>query len=123
MLIHFGGYKLFHMANPGAVAEGITTTSADHAVGGASSSNVVATAPAATSVDSIRLECPAFLRRHEASETSTKPYKSLFTSVAFVPFLRIDNYNPTARRLTSSSRECTFFPTRCLTRLVLLASL
>jgi hypothetical protein len=90
-----GGYKVVRMVNPGVMPEAddhyLASTHAD----GTGSVNVASTASAGEpSWD--RFDWQA-LRSYDDSklpDVNARPYKSVFNSLMFVPFLRVDNYNP-----------------------------
>jgi Tol biopolymer transport system component len=76
------GYKLYHMTSPAPLADG------EHRYLPAQTAQA---APSTT---------PQFdwaaLRRYDDTlvpSLVSRPYKSIFTSVTFVPFIRVDNYN------------------------------
>ena len=92
-----GGYKIVRMEKPGMMPAGdYHYVTADHVGGSAASSgNVVAMASGGGS-PSRQFDWQA-LRSYDDTnvpEASAKPYKSIFNSLMFVPFLRVDNYNP-----------------------------
>ena len=87
------GYKLYILKNPGSVPEG------DHRYLPASNNDRPASSPplAMTSggAGSSQFDWNA-LRSYDDTKVpdlSSRPYKPLFTSLTFVPFIRVDNYN------------------------------
>lgn len=88
-----GGYKLFQMKTPGVMAEGVYHYVQAESSGESTSGGQLAMAQ--DSQPSTQFNWNALRSYDDTKLPSFEPkgYKSLFTSLSFVPFIRIDNYN------------------------------
>ncbi|MCZ6775053.1 MAG: biopolymer transporter Tol [Ignavibacteria bacterium] len=87
------GYKIYKVESPGVMAEGDY-----HYIQTAGLPDLKRSGPLAMASNGV--VAPQFewsaLRGYDDTklpEFESKPYKSLFTSLSFVPFIRVDNYN------------------------------
>jgi hypothetical protein len=89
-----GGYKIYRFANPGLLAEGDF-----HYTRAGGSSPAPPGLPA--SATSPQFDWAALRSYDDAGipPADSRPYRNIFTSVTYVPFVRVDNYNPRNRAL------------------------
>ena len=92
-----GGYKIYMLTNPGVLADG------DFHYGGTAGS---IPHPPGLPAPPASPASPQFdwsaLRSYDDTgipPANAKPYRNIFTSVTFVPFIRVDNYNPKNKAL------------------------
>jgi hypothetical protein len=92
-----GGYKIYRLTNPGLLADGdFHYTPADGSTG-----RPPALPAAPASATSPQFDWAA-LRSYDdrgIPPASVKPYRNIFTSITYVPFIRVDNYNPKNKAL------------------------
>ena len=87
-----GGYKIYRLTNPGVLAGGEPRYVRTEGP----SPLPPALPPAPAPVTSPRFDWAA-LRSYDDRDVpaaGAKPYKNIFTSLTYVPFIRIDNYSP-----------------------------
>jgi hypothetical protein len=92
-----GGYKIYRLTNPGLLVDG----DFHYARAEGSSGRPPALPAPPVSVTSPQFDWTALRSYDDAGipPANTKAYRNIFTSVTYVPFIRIDNYNPRNRAL------------------------
>ena len=93
-----GGYKIVRMEKPAVMAEGnyhyiMTGHGGGTAAGNWQRGRQAGRPEVLRLRNSTGTRCAPMTTRN-VPEASAKPYKSIFSSLMFVPFLRVDNYNP-----------------------------
>jgi WD40 repeat protein len=91
------GYKIFRLTNPGLLTDG----GFHYARAGGSMPVPPALPSPAAAANSPQFDWPN-LRSYDDTRIAApeaRPYKNIFTSVTYVPFIRVDNYNPRNKAL------------------------